>query len=361
MPEHQRLTAAVEDYLDHRRAKGRARTTVDNEAFVLRRFAAWYGDVQMRHMTPDKVSSWFYGADGVRSRHYTRDRRCREPVTPGTHNYYRSRLKGFFQFTMQRGWVRVDLLQEVDALRLPRVIRQRPTPAQIAEMIETAPCERDRALLVTLAHTGLRRSEVLRLTVGDVDLEGLWLRAYITKSQLEDVLPMTCNLQRELRRWLDAYAASIGRPLTGSDVLFPARKTGGYRWATHSDGSRTRYRAPDSWQPIEPMTHPERVVQDALRRVGLPTKGEGCHTLRRAAARALFDELNEDSGFDLTLRVVSALLHHSNSTTTERYLGLDPERQRRDAFLRGQEFLASPPAGDVIPFRRHARAGERTP
>ncbi|MDX6367330.1 MAG: hypothetical protein QOK30_2406, partial [Nocardioidaceae bacterium] len=39
--------------------------------FVLRRFAAWYGDVQMRHMKPDKVADWFYGANGLRSTHKT--------------------------------------------------------------------------------------------------------------------------------------------------------------------------------------------------------------------------------------------------------------------------------------------------
>lgn len=42
------LSEAVEAYLSHRAAKGIAPTTPTNEGFVLRRFVAWYGDVQMR-------------------------------------------------------------------------------------------------------------------------------------------------------------------------------------------------------------------------------------------------------------------------------------------------------------------------
>ena len=91
------------------------------------------------------------------------------------------------------------------------------------------------------------------------------------------------------------------------------------------------------------MTHPERVVQSALALVGLPTDHEGVHTLRRAGARNFFDFLVADPsfGYDGALRTVSAFLHHKNVATTEHYLGLSSERERRDKVLRGQRFLAA--------------------
>lgn len=150
MQQHKRLREAVEEYVRHRSARGRAKTTVTNETYVLRRFAVLYGDVQMRHMTPEKVADWFYGQDGLRSEHRTRDGRHRGPIAPSTHNYYRTRLHSFFRFSTQRGWVKKDLLSEVDPLRLPTVLRQRPSPNVLMHMVEGArmrprPCPADHA------------------------------------------------------------------------------------------------------------------------------------------------------------------------------------------------------------------------
>jgi len=355
VPEHKRLAEAIEGYERWREAKGKARTTVQNEMYVLRRFALWYGDVQIRNMTPEKVASWFYGENGLRHQHRTRDGSEREPIAASTHNYYRSRLSGFFEYATRRGWVRTDLLEDVDPLRLPTRLRQRPTPDVLNAMVDVASGERDRALLSTLIHTGLRMNEAMRLRVGDVDLERQGLAVYISKSDLEDDLPITAPLGRELRRWMLAYSSQIGRPLRGDDHLFPARKTGGYQWRTDDDGTRVKSRAPDTWVANKPMTHSERVVKAALHALGLPTKGEGCHTLRRAAARAFFDSLTEEGGYDSALRVVSAWLHHKNSTTTERYLGLSVERKLRDEYLRGREFLTSRPGATVLPFQAAKR------
>ena len=184
----------VEEYLRLRRAKGYAVTTVRNDGYVLRRFLAWYGAVQLRSMTPVKVADFFYGSTGVRNRHITRDGRERETVMASTHNYYRSRLNSLFKFARQRGYLRVGLFYEVDALREPSVLRQRPNPGTLNQMIDKADSPRDRALIATLIHTALRRNESLALTIADVDLRENWLHVYITKSQVEDRLPITSNL-----------------------------------------------------------------------------------------------------------------------------------------------------------------------
>ncbi len=80
MPEHKRPAEAIDDYERHRLARGKAASTVINEMYVLRRFLAWYTDVQMRNMTSEKVAQWFYGDGGLRTDHTTRDGRRRAPV-----------------------------------------------------------------------------------------------------------------------------------------------------------------------------------------------------------------------------------------------------------------------------------------
>jgi hypothetical protein len=64
---------------------------------------------------------------------------------------------------------------------------------------------------------------------------------------------------------------------------------------------------------------------------------EGCHTLRRSGARALFDDLVERGGYDGVLRHVSAMLHHKSTLMTERYLGLDVDVKKRNDLIRGKK------------------------
>jgi integrase len=93
-----------------------------------------------------------------------------------------------------------------------------------------------------------------------------------------------------------------------------------------------------------------RIAQSALFQVGLPTRHEGIHTIRRAVARHYYDSLAADPkrGHDGAIRVVMTLLHHTNVSTTEHYLGVTSERKARDESLRGRSFLPRPTKADVI-------------
>jgi len=334
------LSEAVEEYLQVRRARY-AVETVTNEGYVLRRFVAWYGDVQVRNLSAERVAAWFYADGGLMHEHRTRDRRKRAPVAASTHNYYRTRLKAFFNFCNKRAWLRRDLLADVHPMPVLRRQRQQPSPEKLLALVEAADNDRDRAFIATTINTGLRSKEVLNLRVSHVDLCDGWLSVLIYKSSEEDLLPITSDLAGELREWLRQYALDLGRPLHPDDYLFPARKGSVYRWTTAEDGTKVRGRTPATWVSTRPVAHTERIVQDAMARVGLPTRNEGTHTIRRAVSRIFFDSMADDQGYDAALRTVSALLHHQSSATTERYLGLSSERKRRDDRLRGKPFLTS--------------------
>ena len=174
---------------------------------------------------------------------------------------------------------------------------------------------------------------------------------------------MTDDLAYELRRWLTEYRTSLAgldRPVEVLDehYLLPAITGPRYRWRTQDDGRRVQYQVPSRWNPERPARKIHEVAQAALERVGLPTRHEGIHTIRRAVARLYFDRLVEDKGYDGALRQVSALLHHSNSTTTERYLGLSRERRARDESLRGRSLLGPRPgAASVTSISTGARSG----
>lgn len=356
MVEQKRLGEAVEDYLRFRAGKCAA-ATVKNDGFVLRRFVAWYGDVQVRHMRPDRVADWFYGDRGLMHVHTTRDRVHREPIQAATHNYYRSRLVSLFRFCTQRGWLRDDLLRDVEPKKDVVKRRLQPPPEMLLALLDAAENDRDRAYIATIINTAFRAQTVSAVRVHDVDFKAGSLRVFISKTQEEDLFPMTSDLAGELRSWLRTYALDLGRPLNGDDYLFPARTGSVYRWRTGRNGTKERFRTEPTWRPDRPVAHTERIVQTAMRGLGLPTKHEGTHTVRRAVARAFFDSMSSDVGYDAALRTTSAMLHHKSSATTEHYLGLSSERQRRDHRLRGQPFLsAMVNNAEVLSLREHRKS-----
>lgn len=349
--QHPRLSPVLDEYLAMR-AHRLATPTAKNEAFVLRRFVANIGDIQIRHLTPQHVERWFYGPNGVMAAHKTRDGRQREPVAASTHNFYRTRLAEFFKYMARRGLTRADLLQEVQPQRLEVKQRLQPGREMLWAMLDHAECPRNRALLATFMNTGLRSSEVCGLRVGDVDFDTMALHVQITKSRTEDDLPLTADLADELRRWLATYRTDcieFDKPteVTDDHYLFPARTGVRYRWRTTAAGVREQYQAPSTWKSSTRLQKVERIVQAALQSVGLPTTHEGGHTLRRAVARIYFDDLNDSAEWDSALRMTSALLHHSNTSTTERYLGLDKDRRARDASLRGKSLLGPRPVACI--------------
>lgn len=349
---HPRLSEALENYLALRRARY-SPATVKNETFVLRRFVASVGDVQVRHLSPEHVERFFYGSNGVMADHRTRDGQDREPIQASTHNYYRARLKSFFAYCTQRGLTRAILLQQVTPMRLPIKDRLQPGPEMLWAMLESETCPRDRAILATAINTGLRSSSITDLRVGDVDLDALTLHVRISKSKIEDSMPMTADLAEELRRWLPAYRtdcieADVPVVVLDQHYLFPSKTGPRYRWRTSPEGWREQFQVPSTWRPDRPATKIHQVAQAGLHRMGLPTTHEGIHTIRRAVARVYFDSLNESGEYDAALRMVSALLHHSNTTTTERYLGLAKERLARDESLRGKSLLGPRPSGGRV-------------
>jgi hypothetical protein len=91
-----------------------------------------------------------------------------------------------------------------------------------------------------------------------------------------------------------------------------------------------------------------------LEKLGLPTKYEGTHTIRRAIALAYFDEASAEQGDVAALRETAALLHHAHLSTTERYLGMTAEKNRRNKRIKGRPFLTAMVAkqDNVVPLRK---------
>ena len=140
------------------------------------------------------------------------------------------------EYLARRGLTKHDLLAFVEPMRVARKVRQQPSPDTLLAMLARANEPRDRALLAVAANTGLRASEIARLRVGDLDLDTLTLRVWVSKSSMEDDMPVTADLAAEMRRWLLAYAKSIQRPLIPVDYCFRPAPDPGTSGATVRTG-----------------------------------------------------------------------------------------------------------------------------
>lgn len=269
--------------------------------------------------------------------------RLRGKVAPASFNNYRQYSRAFFGYCRGEDWIPRDPMRHVDPQKPKRKIRLVLSATEMLLMLEQAE-PRDRIAMALGMNTALRAQDIMRLTVGNVDLQSGYITAWIEKTDSEESLPITEELATELLSWLNHYAMVMNVTVSALPnewrlippiQSFAARltTTGGQvrGWTYRTDGR---------------IRHPEEIIHRGLRGIGHETKGQGLHTLRRSAARAVM-ELAEADGDGNPIRIAQALLGHKNQSTTEGYLGVSPERKRRDGIMRGKTFLGRVAAIDA--------------
>jgi integrase len=323
------LEAALDDYLQSRHHL--SANTLMNDRSVLHRFIRGLGEQrQIGNITPQQVERWF-AVECVAAN-----------PKPSSYNKVRQRVGGFLQYCARHGWVKTDVMRDVGKKSVPQIERQRLDPDQMLQLLDAVVDPRERGLLACAMHTGLRASEITTIKLRDVDLDRGEIYFFRAKTASDDRLPITAGLDRELRRWMTHYANELGdAPMAPKMLLFPARRPPRLRGG-NVPGEPRIMRLGDL-QPFKAIAHPQRIVQKAMRAIGFDvTFQEGLHTLRRSAARALFDHITEhagEPGYDSALRTTASFLGHKSTTTTELYLGLSGDRRKRDAILRASDFL----------------------
>ena len=317
MPRNATMSEALAEYERHLRARGLADNTVKNNMQALTAARKEWGDIQVLSIRPVHIDRLFQS----------------NGWGPSTRNLYRGSLSQFFKWTRNHGYMARDF----DPLfgwrneRVPDQNRLRLSPEEFYPLLETAEHPRDRAALALGLFTFARGSELQAMRVNDLDLGNLTLDMYRIKNKMYDTMPVCDELREEMVRWLNWYRQDQGT-LVGSWYLVPSKKPD--EW-TNIDGVFQRVGGLAGLRPEQRIGHPYTIPQRALAALGYGTQQEGFHTLRRSGARALFDTLR-DSGKDGALMRVSSMLGHRDTKVTEHYIGLNTERDQRNAMLQGE-------------------------
>jgi len=234
-------------------------------------FRRWAGK-RLDHLGPD---------DMRRYQVYLLEERKLAKTTVVTHI---SALRFLYVRMLKRRNMKEDLPYPKRPKKLPVVL----SPEEVGRLIDSAKNLFHRAMLMTLYAAGLRRSELCRLKVANIDSARMMLRLEQGKNRVDRDVPLSNELLQTLReywRWM--------RPKT---YLFPGTVNG--------------------WRADKPITSKViwEAVRDATRKAGID-KHVTPHTLRHTYATHLLE-----AGADL--RTIQLLLGHADLSHTTVYLHL---------------------------------------
>lgn len=324
------LSDLVDEFAATLSSNAYSKSTTRTYLITARGFLAHVGNIQVRSVTARHVDSFFAARQSAGN-------------AATTLNLHRSGLRALFDHAARRRYIPTD--RSPVAHRRPfRVVsrdRARVPATEFPRLLDAATHPRDRIIVALGLFLFLRQSEMKALRVGDVDLDSGEVAVEVIKTKQFDRMPISAELDTEVRRWLTFYSDNVGRPLRHDDHLVPAKSPNLFVKGLAPEVNATQAKAATRLNPSRPVGQPELRVQAALAAIGVPIRdggkstGEGVHTLRRSGARALFDRLVQD-GYDGAMRTVQSMLHHSSVATTEHYLGIQLDKKRRDGLVKGK-------------------------
>ena len=328
--EKPRYRAVIDDYLIWlARVNGAKPGTVRNHRSTLGLLVEYVGDIYPENLTIKKMDDFL----------------AERPWSASTRNVRIGIYRQFFGWCRARGHMprELDPLYGYRRNRVPEVERTRIPMVEWPLLFAACQYPVERIVLATGLYLFLRASEQQAIQMKHIDLDAGIIRIHRTKTDEWDDMPISAELDGELRRYLAWYAEQV--PIHPDHYLIPPRLRG----SMYRDEGRL-VSGTGIIDPTHPHCKPHLIVQRILGRAGYATGREGEHTLRRSGARAYFDSL-VSQGYDGSLRRVQAMLGHKKSLMTEMYLGLDLDRHTRNTDIIGEQMFPDLVTDTVVPMR----------
>lgn len=282
----ERLVAEFLDYIVVE--KGLSENTRQSYSRDLMRFAAYMRDRDKSVVDAggDDISD-FLGVlkkDGQSARSYTRSL-----IT----------IRGFYRYQQRLGRIKASPCAFVDIPRFARRLPEFLTFDEIDRLLgapspDTALGLRDRAMFETLYATGLRVSELVRLTLNDLNLQGGYLTAF-GKGSRERLVPIGESAMYRLGRYMEISRPSLLKGRTCNHLFVTARGK-----------AMTRQ---NFWL----------LIKKAALASGIDRRKIKPHIVRHSFATHLLER-----GADL--RMVQAMLGHADISSTQIYTHVTNER-----------------------------------
>ena len=201
----------VERWTDFLAREGKSLSTIKGYRRGVDHFAAWYEQSTGKAFTPGlvvprDVRDWIAFQQTV------------EGARPATINQRLAALSAFYRWAVSTGEAANDPTQGVKSLRCerhkPKALSKREL-RRLRRRIYASENLRDIAIFEFLLGTGLRVSEALSLKVRDIFLSNRsgMVRVHCGKKGTSREIPLTREVRRALREYLEAFRLQADEPL----------------------------------------------------------------------------------------------------------------------------------------------------
>ncbi len=223
------MTPEIESYLAYMQDSDHSKNTINNNRYILARFADWFEQATRKPMTPAIVTP----LDVRQYRRSEQDKR----LAVGTVNRKLIALKSFFKWAMAEGLCKSNPTKSIKLIKRVKqspkwltrqetyaVLRAAEEAVQVADLKGNKPtayvARRTMAAIALMLHAGLRISEVTNLGPVDVvigDRSGKVI-VWEGKGNKYREVPLNVDVREVLSGWLDVWQ--------GKTWLFDNRQTG---------------------------------------------------------------------------------------------------------------------------------------
>lgn len=283
------LTRVLHDFIDQASTQGLSPLTTRHRQRAIARFIRW-ADERGLH-DPREITLPILERYQRHLYHYRKPNG--EPLSFSSQYTELAPLKAFFAWLTRQ---HIILYNPASELQLPKVIRNIARYVLSVEDVElilklpdtrTLLGLRDRAILEVLYSTGIRRAEMMRLLIYDIDIKNRTVLVREGKGQKDRLVP----IGERACYWVTRYLHEVRPQFV----------------AGHDDGRLFLTRYGDA------MTddHVTGAVKEYVERSGVAAEG-ACHLFRHAMATHMLE-----NGADT--RYIQAMLGHSDLSTTQIY------------------------------------------
>ena len=266
--------AFIGEYFDWEKVHRAPSTHQGHLSYARKHLLPEFGSRLMGSITPGMVDRWKISIAKI--------------LKPGTVNVQLQFLSAVFNRAVEDSVVRENVVKKVERLKVPKPPPEFFSEEEIVALVEAAPSQQYRTLLILAANTGMRMQELLNLEWGDIARGSVTVRPkehWNTKTGKSRIIPLNN---------------------TSRDALSKHPRHFGCQWVFwHEKGKPyTPYGVHQGWWKLR-----ERAGVRKLR----------FHCLRHSFASHLMMSGNVD------IKTIQELLGHSSVTMTEIYSHLSPQ------------------------------------
>lgn len=210
-----RVVTAVARFVLSRWRKNRTMSTQRTLKIIFRRFVDWCAE--------RKLSSF----DKLRTEHleeFIEFRRATDKLRNVSSNRDRSWLRAFFRWSLRRGYLTFDPSANLESMPVETRVKPMPSPEEVEKVARAAYSPVIHDLILWIANTAARISDVLALTVDSVDLKARTVRYRGGKTRSEYVVHLNPVALEIAKRAVLAsgggllFATAEGTPLDRHNV-----------------------------------------------------------------------------------------------------------------------------------------------